>query len=194
MPRVNLRLITGEDLELLLAWAWIPGIWEYMPTSRRGEGLTWESHYNWWYRKANRIDWMILVDDEITGERAVGVVHVILNTDFPEVGLYLGEIPLWGKGIGREALKLVILRLLSHPGLLGHPELLGLDRRILRAVIHPKNGKAIRLFTGLGFKRIGKARKEQDLYELDLSTTNRPEAAVPMYQVGDGFGYQPCPP
>ena len=101
---VYLRELKKSDLELLLAWAHISEIWEYLPTSRRGEKLTWEKHFQWWTNRQNRIDWMIIYDG-----RSVGVVHVCnLDTDYPEIGLYIGEVTLWGKGIGKKALELAL--------------------------------------------------------------------------------------
>jgi RimJ/RimL family protein N-acetyltransferase len=90
--------------------------------------------------------------------RPVGVIHAIdyeTGSSYhpvikiPEVGLYIGEVELWGQGVGKQALTQML-------------ELL--PERAAYAVIHRKNERSIKLFTSLGFKKIGKARKGQELY------------------------------
>ena len=145
--QVSLKPLSKEDLPLLLAWAWISEVWEYMPTSRRGERLTWEKHNKWFSERKWRSDWKIIVDG-----RAVGSIHISnMDLDYPEIGLYIAEIPLWGEGVGRRAIELVLKLYITmkKPG--------------LHAVIHPNNKRSIRLFTGLGFMKIGGARNGQDL-------------------------------
>lgn len=150
MPRVFLRPLTEEDLPLLLAWAQNPQIWKYMPTSRKGEQLTWEKHYQWWRQRKNRNDWLVFYEN-----RPVGVVHADFGREPVEVGIYIAEIELWGRGIAKEALSQA-LRLIG--------------RHRVQAVIHPRNKRSLALFASLGFKKIGKARTGQDLYEIAYSS------------------------
>ena len=172
---VKLREIKREDFPLLLAWAHIKEVWTYLPTSRKSENLTWEGHFSWWESRISRVDWMILVNFGY-GARPVGVVHVKdLETDHPEVGLYIGEVTLWGKGISRRALELVIERV---------------NRPRLWAVIHPENKRSIRLFTDLGFKKEGRARNGQDLYKY---SSGRPKIPVPVLETGDRRSLIPVP-
>jgi len=149
MTKVTLRPIRETDLPLMLAWGNIPEIWKYLPTSRKGEGLTWETHHNWFVNRKRRVDYMIDIG------RPVGVIHATdyLSSDspvkIPEIGLYIGETGVWGQRIGKQALA-QMLELLPQP--------------VAYAVIHPRNKRSIRLFTSLRFKKVGKARKGQDLY------------------------------
>ena len=176
MP-VKLREVTREDLPLLLAWAWIPEIWKYLPTSRRREKLLWGEHIAWWHTRQYRDDQMIMVDG-----RSVGVVHISdLNTSTPEVGIYIGEISSWGMGIGKQALQ-EFVRQVSWGGF-----------QKLHAVIHPRNKRSVNLFTQCGFRKIGKARKGQDLYEFDYRTSVRSTSPVSEPQGGDRPGCQPVP-
>ena len=178
---VNLRDLREEDLPLLLAWAHISPIWDYLPTTRKSEKLTWGKHNEWFYSKRGiRLDWMIMVEDKYWKSRPVGVVHVV-DTDkpYPEIGLYIGEMGLWGKGAGKDALGLGIREMERYPHVEG-----------LHAVIHPENKRSIRLFTSLGFKKIGESRKEQDLYEY---TFDRPPGPVPQHQIGGRLSYSPSP-
>ena len=145
---MRLREVEEGDLELLLAWAHISQIWRYLPTSRKGESLTWEKHRLWWDRLRNRLDWMIIYQ-----ERRVGVLHITgLDSIEPEIGLYIGETTLWGQGVGKRALSLGIEKAKE----------LGIEK--LQAMIHPKNCRSVRLFQSLGFKKTGKGRKGQDCY------------------------------
>ena len=182
MLKVTLRPLNDYDLPLLLAWAWIPQVWEYSPTWRNSGNLTWEEHNEWFHTKREwRSDWIIEVDDMDTSwaTRPVGVVHVTdLNTDHPEIGLYIAEILLWGNRIGRRALELAMEQV---------------KESRLWAVIHPMNKRSIKLFTGLGFNKVGKARKEQDLYELRFNTPGELEVPISQYQERYRRSYQPVP-
>jgi len=164
---VSLQELRDTDLPLLLAWAHIKEIWTYLPTSRAGENLTWESHFGWWRSREDRMDWMIRVNLDAYGPRPVGVV--IANLRSSEIGLYLGEVTLWGKGIGKEALRLGTLRMFH------------MEHKVIVAVIHPDNLRSIKLFTGLGFRKVGKARGGQDEYRLDFRTSSRSEGTVSEY-------------
>ena len=173
---VTLRSLGSSDLPLMLAWAWIPQIWEYMPTSRKGENLKWEDHWTWFRKGAyfgNRLDWMITVQ-----ERGVGVIHATLDTEYPEIGLYIGEVSLWGQGVGKRALEIVMGKLSTF----GH--------KTTQAVIHPRNKRSIKLFTSLGFKEVGGARNGQRLYRYTLGG---PEISIPIYEAQNRRSYQPVP-
>lgn len=153
MAKVTLRPIRESDLPLMLAWGNMPEIWEYLPSSRKGEKLTWENHLIWFVNRRNRVDYMIDIG------RPVGVIHATdyLSSDspvkIPEIGLYIGEPGLWGQGVGKQALA-QMLDLLPQP--------------VAYAVIHPRNKRSIRLFTSLRFKKVQKARKGQDLYLFEI--------------------------
>lgn len=162
-PEVRLSRLRENNLSITLAWAHIPKIWEYLPTSRKGEALTWEEHHNWWRnRTEDRQDWMILLKWGDFRYRPVGVIHMTgLKSEAPEVGLYIGEVGLWGMGIGREALRLLLV---------GFKD----SKPRIRAVIHPHNKRSTALFASLGFVKVGKApseRKNQDLYEVNFSSS-----------------------
>ena len=181
MLEVDLRPLDDTDLPILLAWAHMLKIWEYLPTSRRSEILTWEEHNKWFhFKRNNRFDWTILLDDGKWKQRSVGMVHVIeIHEEYPEVGLYIGDVNLWGKGIGKRALQLVIGRMSVYSHIQG-----------LHAIIHPDNKRSIRLFKSLGFKKVGEARKGQDRYECTFS---RPSGPIPIHQFRSKLSDQPSP-
>jgi len=179
---VGLKPLDDTELPILLAWAHILKIWEYLPTSRRNEKLTWDEHNKWFhFKRDHRFDWLIMVDDNKWKLRPVGVIHVNeIDREYPEIGLYIGDMNLWGKsGIGKRALQLAIDRISVYSHIQG-----------LHAVIHPENKRSIRLFKSLGFKKIEKARKGQELYEHSF---DRPEIPVPIHQGGDRLSYQSSP-
>ena len=94
-----IRQVTDSDLELLMAWRSNPLIYKFFYIQK--EPLKWEEHYSWWISRNNRIDWMILIEESNIARR-VGSVNISqLDTDNPEVGVFIGELFLWGKNIGR---------------------------------------------------------------------------------------------
>ena len=94
---VRLRPARTADLPLLLAWRSNPRIYEHF---RGQEGpLVWESHVRWWESRRDRKDWIIVVEDTLGG-RPVGSIYATdLDQEAPELGLYIGEVSAWGKGI-----------------------------------------------------------------------------------------------
>jgi L-amino acid N-acyltransferase YncA len=141
-----------------------------MPSSRKGEKLTWEQHNQWFQHRDTHLrkDWIILFSDQDAKDsgafyRPVGVIHRDARKsieDMPEVGLYIGDISLWGSGIGSTALEEVIQKTREerYPGLF--------------AMIHSKNKRSIQLFTNAGFvKTKEKGRKGQNVYKYRFSAT-----------------------
>lgn len=151
---ISLREANDDDLELMMAWRSNPRI--YSGFYLQSDPLTWQKHYAWWKSRRNRRDWIIVLQE---GERArdVGSVNASsLDSDNPEVGIYIGEITAWGKGIARRAVSLA-LRWLQTAGY-----------KKARASILTDNAASIRLFEALGFKQIGEGREGEWIYELEL--------------------------
>ena len=176
---VTLKPLSDHELELLFAWRKIPYIWEYLP-SYDVDGLSWPLHYAWFHStRKTRADWIIFVDDDYTRKRAVGSTHVdLLDTDSPEVGIFIADKSIWGKGVGYQALSWTVNRVVK----MGH-------KRVF-AVIHPVNLRSISLFHKVGFIRVGGARNGQDLYKY---TVSGPEIPVPGSEARDRRSYQPVP-
>lgn len=152
---VSLRELRDTDLPLLLAWSHIKEIWTYLPTAREGEHLTWEAHFNWWKSRTQRADWVILANTDNYGPRPVGVVHGELTSG--EIGIYIGETTLWGAGIGKKAIEIVLQKMKAR----------GFDS--VWAVVHPENERSQRLFAKASFEKRGKGRNDQDLYVYSFS-------------------------
>lgn len=106
---MNVKLIEAndEDLELIMAWRSNELIYRFF--AKQKAPLSWEEHFNFWTHRKDRIDWMIVLEDEKTKDRKVGTANVSeLNTPYPTLGLLIGEIPLWSKGVGTTALLKVL--------------------------------------------------------------------------------------
>jgi spore coat polysaccharide biosynthesis predicted glycosyltransferase SpsG/RimJ/RimL family protein N-acetyltransferase len=154
--KICLRQVTDNDLELLFAWRSNPFIYRYFYVQRRSGPLKWEEHLNWWESRENRIDWIIYMHDK-EWQRAVGSVNVTnLDTDTPEVGVYVGEITLWGRGVGKNSVFLVMdwLKKMKYNKVIA---------RIMK-----KNIRSVRLFESIGFRRVGEARSQEWLYTYSL--------------------------
>jgi RimJ/RimL family protein N-acetyltransferase len=149
--KIMIRQATDSDLELLMAWRSNPLIYKLFFIQK--EPLKWDEHYSWWIRRENRIDWMILIEENNVARR-IGSVNVSqLDTDNPEIGVFIGELRLWGKHIGRYAV-LCVLRWLKN---IGH------KRTHVR--IRENNIGSIRLFESLGFKKVKEGGVGEWIYE-----------------------------
>ena len=155
---VLLREVTDNDMELILAWRSSPLVYQSL-YSQRGP-LTWEEHYKWWKSRYNWKRWIIQVNDNET-TRDVGCVNFgQLDSWKPQVGIFIGEVTLWGKGIAKEALTLALEWLREQSYI-----------RIWTTILKD-NFRSIKLFEGLGFKKIGEGRPGEWEYELRLKEEN----------------------
>jgi RimJ/RimL family protein N-acetyltransferase len=141
-----LREATEQDLELMMAWRSNPLVYEGFYTQT--EPLKWEEHLKWWESR-NR-DWRTLIIVLVSAykERRVGVVTIgQLDHWSPEIGYYLGEVSLWGKGFGKEAVKLG-LNWLRERGY-----------KWCHTTVLVSNKRSAGLLWKLGFQAIGPARE-----------------------------------
>ena len=158
---VLLREMTKGDLELVMAWRSHPEIYKGY-YSQKGS-LTWEEHLKFWKSRHNWQAWIVQVNDSIT-TRDVGLVTVgQLDSWYPDVGIFIGEVTLWGKGIGKEALQLAINWLKEK----------GYQRA--RASILKDNLRSQKLFESAGFKQVGVAREGEWLYDITLKRIKKEE-------------------
>ncbi len=138
---IYLRLQRADDYPLTMAWRSHPLVYEGFYS--QNEPLTWEEHISW-VMSRNR-DWsafMVIYD-----ERPVGYLNVTqLDHWEPEIGVYIGETTLWGKGVGREAVKLGLEYIKSK------------GKESCHTTILKSNTRALRLFKSLGFIETGEAR------------------------------------
>lgn len=153
---IKLRLIQKEDYPLTLAWRSNKAVYDgrYQQFQNQ-KPLTWEEHIKW--NESRNADWRSFI--AIYEGRPVGVVTISqLDHWCPEIGLYLGEISLWGKGIGTEMLRRGIMWIQEYS--LSQKYIVGCHTTILDS-----NSRAIRVFKKCGFKRIAVAREGESWYQ-----------------------------
>jgi len=148
---ILLRFATEADLPLMLAWRSQEKVYQGFYTQR--EPLKWEEHIHWF--KGRNQDWVTFII--IYETRPVGVV-VIGQLDHwsPEIGYYVGEVSLWGKGIGKEAVKSALSWIKSG------------GKEYAHTTILDNNKRSISLIKSLGFKKFGKAREGESWYQRKL--------------------------
>lgn len=126
---VSLRPATRQDIDRMYQWRNDPEIYRWF--REQEEELDWHGHVEWFQnRPENREDLMI----EYLGG-AVGVVSLAADGD---VGIYVGEKRLWGKGLASEALE----------------KALEGRNRDFYAEIHTENTASQQLFERHGFEKV----------------------------------------
>lgn len=142
-----LREAKYEDLPLMMAWRSNPLVYKGFYTQRKP--LTWEEHIRYW--ETRNKDWHLFI--VMYEERPIGIVS-IGQTDHwsPEIGYCIGEVSLWGKGLGRDAVNLGIKWLRDYSQT--HKHIVSIHTTVLKS-----NERGLRLAQSLGFKILGDARK-----------------------------------
>lgn len=151
-----LREANITDLPLMMAWRSNPLI--YQGFYQQSSPLVWEEHLSWF--QSRNPDWRTFII--IYEHRAVGVVTIgQLDHWSPELGYYLGEISLWGKGLGTEAVGLGIKWIKEYAKT--HRHITGLHTTIL-----DDNIGSIKLIKKLGFVKGMKAREGETYWAREL--------------------------
>ena len=152
---VYLADILYDHLPLILAWRNDREIMQFLPSSP--EKLGYPAQLEWFLRqrgqpRENITELVMLTPVYLPYiERPVGTVHYNLATG--EVGLLIGEKALWGQGLGKVALSLVLRWLLESRKTVGLK---------VWAVVHPENTASLKLFKSLGFVDAGPGRNGQN--------------------------------
>ena len=156
--RVCLRPCTVDDMPLILAWRNNPLLYKTLYTQGyQGKGLiSWEEHYSWWESHGNLQRRIIWVTDS-TGTRSVGYIQFADWGDgVADIGIYIGEITLWGKGIGRRALTIAMA------------DLRDMGTKVVRADVVISNVASQRMFESLGFSKVAGRREGECSYQRGL--------------------------
>lgn len=129
-PRINVRPLERNDLELVLAWRSHPKIYQYF--RHQDEPLSWKEHISWFNsRPSNQWDFAI----QYNGRR-VGVVAI---SPEDEVTVYIGEFSAEGRGIATSVIKWLCTRFES--------------RTPLTAEVNRHNNRSKNLFEKCGFQK-----------------------------------------
>ena len=140
MPIV--KLLKDSVIEPLLVMAWRSNPLVYQGLLKQTAPLQWENHIDWWRKDRAWEHWLIVYGEGIY-ERPVGQVNVVnLDTDCPEIGYFIGEIPLWGKGIATDAVSDVIDWCKEH----GYKKIC--------ADVRQDNPASVKLLKKLGFREV----------------------------------------
>jgi RimJ/RimL family protein N-acetyltransferase len=155
--QVEYRPATDDDLELMLAWRSHPEL--YNNFYEQNDPVEWKEHIKWWESRENRRDWIITVREESQDRwRDVGNVNVSsLDTELPEIGIYIGEITFWGEGVATEAIHFGINWLREQ------------NYRVVRAQVLASNESSKHVFKKVGFDQVGKARENEYEFKMRLS-------------------------
>ena len=150
---VILRQASIGDLDLMFEWRNNPEVYQGLYTqSKENRPLSWTEHVVWW--QSRNKDWRTFII-EYEG-KPVGVVNIgQLDYWEPETGIYV-NFGSWGKGIAKRALELVLTLLKD------------MKYKYTRTTILNNNERSIRLYSSLGFKKIGEARPGESLYRKEL--------------------------
>ena len=157
--QVLLRKALESDLRLILSWRNNPEVYRGFYTQgylKKGL-LTWGEHLSWWHSRLSWKIWMVQVSDS-RNLRDVGVVSMAqLDCWRPQIGIYIGEVTLWGQGIGRKALTLALdwLKMWQYYQ--------------VWTTILKDNTRAVAMFESAGFYRVGEGREGEWEYRKKLS-------------------------
>lgn len=142
---VRIRKMRMKDLEIVMAWRSNPDLYIFFEVQKKP--LTWDEHYNFWFNRKNREDYIIEYNDNGHWRKVGNLNLSLLNREYPELGILVGEVTLHGKGVGSKAVALGLKRLKK----LGHTK--------SAASIHQDNKRSQKLFEKFGFKKVEESAK-----------------------------------
>lgn len=144
MDRISIREAINSDIEQCLTWRNNPKV--YSGFYLQKEPLMREQHYTWWFSRNKDYLKLIVEKDKIP----IGMVTLSqLDHWSPEIGYWIGDPSLWGKGYGKEAVRLSL-------------ELLKLRNfKFCHATLLIHNERSLRLLKSLGFEIQGPARENE---------------------------------
>jgi len=151
---INLRPLRKDDLPLTLAWRNNKEVYDGFYQQSQDRAIVWDDHVRW--NKGRNSDWRTFI--VMYEDRPVGLITIgQLDNWEPEIGVCIGELTLWGKGVGKEAVFCGTEWLREYA--VEHEHIVA-----TRATILDSNSRSIKLFISLGFERIASARRNESLY------------------------------
>ena len=153
---ISLRPANEYDLPLIMAWRSNPLV--YQGFYLQNGPLVWENHVKWF--RSRGLEWRIFI--VLFEGRPIGVVNISqLDLPSPEIGYYIGEVSLWGKGLGTEAVRKGLEWLKDYS--LTHPNIVGVYARVF-----DHNIASVKLIEKLGFVKGAKSREGESYYNREL--------------------------
>lgn len=147
-PRVFLRPMLASDVPLFTRWLNHPDVRQHLAIHRP---LTELAEQRWLEHVSTDTASVFLVICLREGDRPIGTIslrNLTGNNRVGDLGLQLGEMDLWGQGLGTEAITLAL-----DYGF----DTLGLHRVELRC--HASNARGVRCYERLGFALEGRQRE-----------------------------------
>lgn len=147
---LRLRAIEREDIPRFIRWLNDPEVRQFLVLH---EPLSRAKEERWFEEQLSRATELILAIEVCAGEEWVhigniGLHRIDLKNRTAVLGIVIGEKDFWGKGYGREAIR-VLLRYAFFE--------LGLNRVELE--VFAFNTRALRCYEAVGFKKAGVRRQ-----------------------------------
>jgi len=150
---IYLREVTEQDYELMLAWRNDKEISLGFYSQAEGKTISWEEHLNW--IESRNKDWRTFII--IYENRRIGVLTIgQLDHWCPEIGYYIGEKSLWGKGIVKAAIRLGLEHIKKN------------GKEYAHTTVKDDNIRSNRVLKSLGFEQTGEAREGETWYQKKL--------------------------
>jgi len=147
--RIFLREVEEADLDSIVKWRNDPEIlrklFSYLPLCKVKQRK--------WYEKYLDDDtqqiFIIEVKEQKTPIGTIGLTNIDYKNQRAELAIMIGEKDHWGRGLGEEALNLLVKFAFNEMNL-----------RKIKALVFSDNDKAIKLYEECGFKEEGILREE----------------------------------
>ena len=147
--KVRLRPVEEHDLPHFVRWLADPEMSRWL--ERLGKPPTLEDEYEWWHEKRSDPDNVLWAIDTLDG-RLVGTteLRLTLRAERAELGVAIHDKTQWSKGLGTDAVRLVVDYAFEE---------LGLNR--VELTTDEQNARAIRCYEKVGFSREGLLRQHR---------------------------------
>jgi len=147
--KVRLRPVEERDLPQFVRWLADPELTRWLAAI--GSPPTLEEEYEWWHDKRSDPDSVLWAIETLDG-RLVGTteLRLALRAERAELGIAIHDKTWWGKGLGTDAVRLVVDYAFEE---------LNLNR--VELTTDEDNARAIRCYEKVGFVREGLLRKHR---------------------------------
>jgi RimJ/RimL family protein N-acetyltransferase len=147
--RVRLRPVEESDLPHFVRWLPDPELNRWLEHMENPPTL--EEEYEWWHEKRSDPDCVLWAIEGAEG-RLVGTIELrlTLRAERAELGVAIHDRTQWGKGLGTEAVRLVVDYAFEE---------LNLNR--VELTTDEENARAIRCYEKVGFEREGLLRQHR---------------------------------
>ena len=147
--KIILREIEEKDLDLIVKWRNDPEIlrwlFSYLPLNKVKQRKWYEKYLN----DDTQQTFIIELKEEETPMGTVGLTDIDYKDQRADLTIIIGEKEYWGKGLGEEALDLLVKFAFNEMNL-----------RKIKALVFSDNERAINLYEKCGFGKEGVLKEE----------------------------------